>query len=75
MLFFVELTDHSITHRLGEASAIAQLLIGVSGAAIWQPRTSHTTRISIDIVDALHSSIRGISSRNRAVQSMLVRKL
>jgi len=26
-------------HRLGEASAIAQLLIGVAGAAIWRQRT------------------------------------
>ena len=41
-------------HRLGEASAIAQLLIGVAGAAIWQARTSQKTDVSIDIVDALH---------------------
>ena len=41
-------------HRLGEASGIAQLLIGVAGAAIWQARTSETTSVSIDIVDALH---------------------
>lgn len=41
-------------HRLGEASAIAQLLIGVSGAAIWQARTSQKIDVSIDIVDALH---------------------
>ena len=41
-------------HRLGEASAVAQLLIGVSGAAIWQARTSQTTSVSINIVDALH---------------------
>jgi len=41
-------------HRLGEASGIAQLLIGVSGAAIWQARTSQTTSVSIDIIDALH---------------------
>jgi hypothetical protein len=41
-------------HRLGKASGIAQLLIGVSGAAIWQARTSHATSVSIDIIDALH---------------------
>jgi crotonobetainyl-CoA:carnitine CoA-transferase CaiB-like acyl-CoA transferase len=41
-------------HRLGEASGIAQLLIGVSGATIWQARTSHRTSVSIDIIDALH---------------------
>jgi len=41
-------------HRLGEASGFAQLLIGASGAAIWQARTSQTTSVSIDIVDALH---------------------
>jgi hypothetical protein len=40
--------------RFGEASAIAQLLIGVAAAAIWRVRTSHTTNVSIDIVDALH---------------------
>ncbi len=41
-------------HRLGEASAMAQLLIGAAGAAIWHARTSNTTDVSIDIVDALH---------------------
>jgi crotonobetainyl-CoA:carnitine CoA-transferase CaiB-like acyl-CoA transferase len=41
-------------HRLGEASGIAQLLIGVAGAAIWQARTSLMTSVSIDIIDALH---------------------
>ena len=41
-------------HRLGEASAIAQLLIGVTGAVIWQARTSRKTDVSIDIIDALH---------------------
>jgi crotonobetainyl-CoA:carnitine CoA-transferase CaiB-like acyl-CoA transferase len=41
-------------HRLGEASGIAQLLIGIAGASIWQARTSQTTDVSIDIVDALH---------------------
>ena len=33
---------------------MAQLLIGAAGAAIWHARTSNTTDVSIDIVDALH---------------------
>lgn len=41
-------------HRLGEASATAQLLIGAAGAAIWATKTGETTDISIDIIDALH---------------------
>ena len=41
-------------HRLGEASATAQLLIGVAGAAIWEARGGTRTNISIDIIDALH---------------------
>jgi crotonobetainyl-CoA:carnitine CoA-transferase CaiB-like acyl-CoA transferase len=41
-------------HRLGEASAIAQLLIGAAGASIWQERGGEPTDISIGIIDALH---------------------
>lgn len=41
-------------HHLGEASGIAQLLIGMAGAAIWNTRTGISTDVSIDIVDALH---------------------
>ena len=41
-------------HRLGEASATAQLLIGVPGAAIWEAHGGTRTNISIDIIDALH---------------------
>ena len=41
-------------HRLGEASATAQLLIGAAGAAIWEARSGGRTDISIDILDALH---------------------
>ena len=41
-------------HRLGEASGMAQLLIGVAGAAIWHARTGQKTDIGIDIIDALH---------------------
>jgi crotonobetainyl-CoA:carnitine CoA-transferase CaiB-like acyl-CoA transferase len=41
-------------HKLGEASATAQLLIGAAGAAIWAAKTGETTDLSIDIVDALH---------------------
>jgi hypothetical protein len=41
-------------HRLGEASGMAQLLIGVAGAAIWRARTGERTNIAIDIIDALH---------------------
>jgi len=41
-------------HKLGEASAIAQLLIGAAGAAIWNTRTSQSTDVEIDIFDALH---------------------
>jgi crotonobetainyl-CoA:carnitine CoA-transferase CaiB-like acyl-CoA transferase len=41
-------------HRLGEASGMAQLLIGVAGAAIWHARTGQKTDIAIDIIDALH---------------------
>jgi crotonobetainyl-CoA:carnitine CoA-transferase CaiB-like acyl-CoA transferase len=41
-------------HHLGEASAMAQLLIGIAGAAIWHARTGHQTDIAIDIIDALH---------------------
>jgi crotonobetainyl-CoA:carnitine CoA-transferase CaiB-like acyl-CoA transferase len=41
-------------HRLGEASATAQLLVGAAGAVIWQARGGAGTDISIDILDALH---------------------
>ena len=41
-------------HRLGEAAATAQLLIGIAAAAIREHRTRHTTDVAIDIVDALH---------------------
>jgi crotonobetainyl-CoA:carnitine CoA-transferase CaiB-like acyl-CoA transferase len=41
-------------HRLGEASATAQLLIGAAGAAIWEARGGARTDISMDILDALH---------------------
>jgi CoA-transferase family III len=41
-------------HRLGEASATAQLLIGAAGSAIWEARGGTRTDISIHIIDALH---------------------
>jgi len=41
-------------HRLGEASGIAQLLIGTAAAALWKTRTGHGTDVGIDIIDALH---------------------
>jgi crotonobetainyl-CoA:carnitine CoA-transferase CaiB-like acyl-CoA transferase len=41
-------------HHLSEASAMAQLLIGIAGAAIWYARTGQQTNITIDIIDALH---------------------
>jgi len=41
-------------HHLGEASGMAQLLIGIAGAAIWHTRTDKNTDIAIDIIDALH---------------------
>ena len=41
-------------HRLAEASGMAQLLIGLAGAAIWHARTGQKTDIGIDIIDALH---------------------
>lgn len=41
-------------HRLGEASGIAQLLIGAAGAALWHARTGQATDVSIDVIDALH---------------------
>ena len=41
-------------HHLAEASGMAQLLIGVAGAAIWYARTDQQTNITIDIIDALH---------------------
>ncbi|WP_413990029.1 CoA transferase [Labrys okinawensis] len=41
-------------HRLGEASGIAQLLIGIAGAAVWRQRTGQSTDIAVDILDALH---------------------
>ena len=41
-------------HKLGEASATAQLLIGAAAAAIWETRTGERSNVSIDIVDALH---------------------
>ena len=41
-------------HRLGEASATAQLLIGAAGAAIWEARAGAPTDMSIDIIHALH---------------------
>lgn len=41
-------------HHLAEACGMAQLLIGIAGAAIWYARTGQQTDISIDIIDALH---------------------
>lgn len=41
-------------HKLGEASATAQLLIGATGASIWQKKTGERNDVEIDIVDALH---------------------
>jgi hypothetical protein len=41
-------------HHLGEASGMAQLLIGIAGAAIWHIRTGQQTNVAIDIIDALH---------------------
>ena len=41
-------------HHLAEATAMAQLLIGIAGAAIWYARTGQQTNITIDIIDALH---------------------
>lgn len=41
-------------HHLGEASATAQLLIGIAGAAIWEARTGASIDIAINIIDALH---------------------
>ena len=41
-------------HHLGEASGMAQLLIGIAAAAIWHMRTGQKTNITIDIIDALH---------------------
>lgn len=41
-------------HRLGEAAATTQLLIGVAGSAVWEARGGARTGISIDIIDALH---------------------
>jgi len=43
------------SHHLGEASAMANLLIGIAGAAVWHARTGQQTDIEIDIIDALHS--------------------
>ena len=41
-------------HRLAEASATAQLLIGAAGAAIWENRAGARTDMSIDAIHALH---------------------
>src|SRR5215469_3695475 len=41
-------------HHVAEACGMAQLLIGIAGAAIWHVRTGQQTDISIDIIDALH---------------------
>lgn len=41
-------------HRLGEASATAQLAIGTAAAAIWERRTGQTGDVEIDIQHALH---------------------
>ena len=41
-------------HRLGEASGMAQLLIGIAGSAIQHARTGQQTGVAIDIIDALH---------------------
>ncbi|GAA0354501.1 CoA transferase [Streptomyces blastmyceticus] len=41
-------------HRLGEASATAQLAIGAAAAAIWERRTGRTGDVEIDIQHALH---------------------
>ena len=41
-------------HRLGEASGIAQLLIGAAAAAVWKARTGASTDVGVNIIDALH---------------------
>jgi len=41
-------------HHIGEAAAMANLLIGIAGAAIWHARTGQQTDIAIDIIDSLH---------------------
>jgi hypothetical protein len=41
-------------HHLAEASGMAQLLMGIVGAAIWYARTGQQTNITIGIIDALH---------------------
>lgn len=41
-------------HKLGEASACAQLAIGLAASAVWASRTGVTTDVSIGIIDALH---------------------
>jgi hypothetical protein len=41
-------------HRLGEASGVAQLLIGIAAAAIWRQRAGQQSDVAIDILDALH---------------------
>jgi crotonobetainyl-CoA:carnitine CoA-transferase CaiB-like acyl-CoA transferase len=41
-------------HRLGEASATAQLAIGAAAAAVWQRRTGRISDVGIGIHDALH---------------------
>lgn len=43
-------------HHLAEASGMAQLLIGIVGAAIRYTRTGQQTNITINIIDALHPS-------------------
>jgi hypothetical protein len=62
-------------HRLGEASSMAQLLIGVAGAAIWHARTGQKTNIAIDIVDALTTCILRTLLSSRAARSMSAQNL
>jgi hypothetical protein len=60
-------------HRLGEASAVAQLLIGVAASSIWKARTGLSTDVAVEIVDALHFLHPTlISSSSKAGQSTSV---
>ena len=40
-------------HHIGEAAAMANLLIGLTGTSIWHVRTGQQTDIAIDIIDSL----------------------
>ncbi|MDB6050230.1 MAG: L-carnitine dehydratase/bile acid-inducible protein [Pseudomonas sp.] len=59
-------------HRLGEASAVAQLLIGVAASSIWKARTGLSTDVASILSMLCTFCTRLISSSSKAGQSTSV---